>query len=95
MTTHLTAQGRPQASGPTLPIIPAPGSTYISVAAPPVAYTLTLAADACSLSISTLRAAIRKGTLPARWVGRKPIVRHDDLVQWVDELSQDDPADLY
>lgn len=75
-------------------VIPQPGTTYITVAAPPVAYTMQAAAAACGLSVSTLRAAVIRGPLAARWVGRKPIIRHEDLVEWVDELSADDPADL-
>ena len=79
---------------PTAHIIPQPGTTYITVSAPPIAYTMQAAAAACGLSVSTLRAAIIKGTLVARWVGRKPIIRHEDLWEWIDELSRDDPADL-
>lgn len=92
-----TTAGRedsPAADSIEPPLIPPPGTTYIIVSAPPVAYTMQAAAAACGLSVSTLRAAVIKGTLSARWVGRKPIIRHEDLVEWVDELSQDDPAEL-
>jgi excisionase family DNA binding protein len=78
----------------TAHVLPQPGVTYVTVSAPPIAYTMQTAAAACGLSVTTLRAAVIKGSLPARWVGRKPIIRHEDLAEWVDELSADDPAYL-
>ncbi|WP_146071769.1 helix-turn-helix domain-containing protein [Cryobacterium sp. Y50] len=76
----------------TAHVIPQPGITYITVAAPPVAYTMQAAAAACGPSVSTLRAAVIRGPLAARWVGSKLIIRHEDLAEWVGELSADDPA---
>ncbi|WP_104133033.1 DNA-binding protein [Cryobacterium sp. M91] len=67
------------------------GVTYITVAPAPIAYTMQAAAAACGLSVTTLRGAVIHGSLPARWVGNKPIIRHQDLADWVDELSADDP----
>lgn len=57
-----------------------------STASQLIAYDLTEAARQVCLSDDTLRAAIKNGTLTARLVGRKYLVRHSDLCAWVDNL---------
>lgn len=51
-----------------------------------IAYDLSEAARRVCLSVDTLRDAIRAGTLAARLVGRKYLIRHADLCAWVDRL---------
>ena len=77
------------------PLAQSSSTTFIALAAPPISYTVKDAATACGLSVSTLRAAIKRGTLTVRWLNTKPIVRHEDLATWIDELPQDNPADLF
>ena len=61
-------------------------SNSTTTAEPRIAYDLVEAARQVSLSDDTLRDAIRSGRLTARMVGRKYIIRHVDLVAWVDRL---------
>lgn len=61
------------------------------LAEPRIAYDLTEAARQVCLSDDTLRAAIHNGSLAARMVGRKYVIRHVDLVAWVDRLPSTAP----
>ncbi|OIH95242.1 hypothetical protein BIU90_02940 [Curtobacterium sp. MCBA15_001] len=59
--------------------------------APPerLAYSLPAFADAVCLSVTTVKKAIDRGELLARYptpAGRKPIVTREDGLRWLEEL---------
>jgi excisionase family DNA binding protein len=51
-----------------------------------IAYDLVEAARHVCLSVDTLRDAVKDGALKARMVGRKYLIRRQDLCEWVDNL---------
>lgn len=52
----------------------------------PISYDLPAAAAAVGLSDRTLRDAIADGSLTAHYLGRKPLVLREDLVEWIRSL---------
>lgn len=52
----------------------------------PVSYNFPGAVAASGLSERTLRDAIADGSLTAHYVGRKVVIRHEDLDEWVRSL---------
>jgi excisionase family DNA binding protein len=61
-------------------------SKAVSPPEPRIAYDLVEAAKQVCLSVDTLRDAVKGGQLPGKLVGRKYLIRHVDLVAWVDSL---------
>lgn len=62
---------------------------------PPVAYTVRDAAAAAGVSTDVIRRAIHSTgadgeipPLPARRLGRRLLIRHEDLAAWVDGLPE-------
>ena len=55
----------------------------------PLAYTIPEAALAVSVSTDTIRAAIRRGDLAPRYVGRKAIIPASELDAWLHALPSE------
>jgi excisionase family DNA binding protein len=53
----------------------------------PLAYTVSEAANAAALGRTTVYAAIRRGELTARKAGRRTVVLHADLQDWLNTLA--------
>ena len=62
-----------------------------SVVTHPIAYDLVSAGAAVGYSSSTIRLAINRGELVARYANSKAIVLHDDLVIWARNLPYEPP----
>lgn len=58
---------------------------------PPVAYSLSDAAQATGVSTETLRRAVRRDQLVPNYVGRKPLFRVEELQRWVRSLPDELP----
>jgi hypothetical protein len=56
-----------------------------------LAYTLDEAAARVGVSASLLRAQIDHNYLVARYVNPKPVIAHDDLVSWLNNLPTEAP----
>lgn len=56
-----------------------------------VSLTRAEAAEAVGVSEATLRRAIDRGDLAARFSGRKTLIRVADLAAWVDALPTEGP----
>lgn len=51
-----------------------------------ISYTIDEAAAAIGVSSAFLRRAIKAGALPVHYVSpRKPLVKADDLLRWIEE----------
>lgn len=57
-----------------------------SVAKPKLAYNLKEAAAATGYSVDTLRIAIRRNDLVARYANSRPIILADELLDWLRSL---------
>lgn len=55
-----------------------------------IAYDLKGAARAASVSERTLHLAMRSGALPARKLGRKIMIMHEDIHAWLLSLPMDE-----
>jgi hypothetical protein len=53
---------------------------------PFIAAPIPVAAQAVGFSESTLKVAIKDGELPVHYRGTKPVVRAEDLDEWVQSL---------
>lgn len=51
-----------------------------------LAYTFEEAAEQCGYSVRTLKQAVADGNLTARYMNTEGVIRHDDLVAWIDQL---------
>lgn len=49
-----------------------------------IAYTLEEAAAACGYSIDTIRRAVRKSELVARYANSKPVIMATELIEWLE-----------
>jgi len=58
----------------------------------PISYSIDGAADAVGLSIGPIRAAISAGDLTPRFSGSKPLIGHEDLLEWFNHLPLDKPS---
>jgi hypothetical protein len=57
-----------------------------------IAYDWESAAEQVGYSVRTLKKAVSDGNLAARYANTKAIIRHEDLVEWVDGLSAESPS---
>ena len=54
-----------------------------------LAYTFAEAAEATGYSIDVIRRAVRTKDLPAKYGTARPVIRHEDLVAWVDAMPDE------
>lgn len=57
-----------------------------------IAYDWESAAEQVGYSVRTLKKAVADGYLAARYANSKAIIRHEDLVDWVNNLSAESPS---
>lgn len=57
-----------------------------------IAYTFEEAAEQCGYSVRTLKQAVYDGNLLARYANTKGVIRHEDLVEWIDDLPAEAPG---
>ena len=62
-----------------------------SSAPTPISYSIPDAAEAVGVSEDTIKKAIASGDLTRRYPNSKPLIRHDDLDEWVASLPVDPP----
>lgn len=56
-----------------------------------IGYTVAQAAAQVGLSERTIRDAIKDNYLPARYLGTKALVKHQELEDWFDKLPSESP----
>ena len=54
----------------------------------PLAYSVASAARAVDVSETTVKQEIAAGRLPIRKLGRRTVIRRDDLLRWLDGLPE-------
>lgn len=64
----------------------------IRIHKPQLAYSLEQAAEACGISLSSLKRFIAAGDLTPRWVNTKPVLQAPELAAWLDSLPVDKPG---
>jgi excisionase family DNA binding protein len=58
----------------------------------PLAYSIQSLAEATDLSYETVRQAVLKKELDARFVGRKAVIPRDEALRWLASLPDSKPA---
>lgn len=59
---------------------------------PPIAYSIREAVAAANIGRSSLYEAIAAGRLPARKLGKRTLILHEDLTTWLDGLPPVRPS---
>lgn len=57
-----------------------------------LAYTFEEAAEQVGYSTDTIRRAVRKSDLIARYANSKPVILRSELIAWLDSLPTEPPA---
>ena len=57
-----------------------------------IAYTLEEAAAACGYSVDTIRRAVRKSEMVARYANSKPVIMASELTEWLESKPTEAPS---
>ena len=59
----------------------------------PISYDYAGAAEAIGQSVDTIKVEVRKGNLTPRWPNSKPLIGHEDLLEWFNNLPVYKPGE--